>query len=82
MSIFVIGMKIHIDCYVCEENTVLNCRILDKAVGLVRGYKFDVDKLIHVNPYFICTPKPETLNAVARCDKFYIYLFVVQSSLF
>jgi hypothetical protein len=41
---------------VCEENTVLNCRILDKAAGLVRGYKFDVDKLIHVNPYFICTP--------------------------
>jgi hypothetical protein len=46
---------------VCEENTILNCMILDKAVGLVRGYKFNVDKLIHVNPYLICTPKPETL---------------------
>jgi hypothetical protein len=65
----------------CEGNTALNCSILDKAVGLVRGYKFDVDKLIHVNPYFICTPKPET-HALARCDKFYIYLFEVQSSLF
>jgi hypothetical protein len=34
---------------------------LGKAVDLVREYKFDVDKLIHINPYFIYTPKPETL---------------------